>query len=159
MHRSLIVNFRSLLLASLLIPFLASAQVPVEVLKPFNYEKAAAVAKERIAANLDLNKVVIVMGPVRNVETRIIDGKETTLSIPYCRALVEQESKNPETLSRYSDFGGYKRLQLVVYRANQSQPVVQISGTPSEISHAQFPFAGGDIIVIEDVSNQTPAKK
>jgi len=150
---------RCLLLAALLIPVFAFAQAPVEVLKPFNYEQAATLAKERIGANVDPNKVVIVLGPVQNIETRIVDGKEATLSIPYCRALVEQESKNPETLSRYSDFSGYNKLQLVVYRANQSQPVVQITGTPSEISHAQFPFAGGDIIVIEDVSKQTPAKK
>lgn len=153
------MKHRYLLLASLLIPVFAFAQAPVEVLKPFNYQQAAALAKERIGTNFDPNKAVIVLGPVRNIETRIVDGKEVTLSIPYCRAIVENEARSPETLSQYCDFSGYNRLQLVVYRANQSQPAVQITGTPSEISHAQFPFAGGDIIVIEDVSKQTPAKK
>jgi len=153
------MKHRCLLLAALLIPVFAFAQAPVEVLKPFNYEQAATLAKERIGANVDLNKVVTVLGPVRNIETRIVDGKEVTLSIPYFRALVENDAKNPEELSRSINLSDYNRLQLVVYHANQSQPAVQITGTPSEISHGQFPFAGGDIVVIQDISKQPPAKK
>ncbi len=148
-----------LFLATLLIPVLAFAQVPVEVLKPFNYEQAAALARERIASNLDLNTLVIVLGPERNIETRTIDGKEITLSIPYCRTFRISEVRSPENLSRYMSVSDSGKSRLAVYHANQSQPAVQITGTRAEFSRAQFPFAGGDIVVIEDVGKQAPAKK
>ncbi|GAT31712.1 hypothetical protein TSACC_2106 [Terrimicrobium sacchariphilum] len=159
MLTSLAVKLRSLLLASLLVPVLAYSQPPVDVLKPFNYEQAATLAKERLAANLDLKTLVIVLGPVRNIETRTIDGKETILSIPYFQAFRISEVRNPEILSRYMGYSDSGKLHLAVYRANQSLPVVQIAGTPGEVYHSQFPFSGGDIIVIEDASKQTPAKK
>lgn len=153
------MKHRCLLFASLLIPVLAFAQAPVEVLKPFNYEQAAALARERIASNLDLNTLVIVLGPERNIETRTIDGKEITLSVPYFRAFRISQVKSPEDLSRYMGFSESDKSRLAVYHANQSQPAVKITGTRDEFSRAQFPFVGGDIVVIEDVGKQAPGKK
>lgn len=159
MHTPPFMKLRCLFLATLLIPVLAFAQSPVEVLKPFNYEQAAALARERIASNLDLNTYVIILGPVRNIETQTIDGKEITLSIPYCRAFGISEVRSPESLSRYMSFSDSGKSHLAVYHSNQSQPAVRIEGPAFEVRASQFPLKSGDVVVITDKGKQASGKK
>ncbi len=160
MHRSLIVNFHFLLLAAIITPIFASAQISSDPTNPFNYAEAVALVKEREpASDPRSNEWIYVLGPERLAETRIVDGKEIRLNMPYCRAFPSPQVKNPQRIFGFVRVDDSQQIQLLVYQANQSQPTVRIEGPASEVRSSQFPLKSGDVVVITDKGKQASAKK
>jgi len=154
------VNHRSLLLAAIITPIFASAQISSDPTNPFNYAEAVALVKERgPAPDARLNECIYVLGPERLAETRIVDGKEVRLNMPYCRAFPALKVKNPQGILQFVQVENSNQIQLLVYHANQSQPTVRIEGPLYEVRSSQFPLRSGDVVVITDKGKQASAKK
>lgn len=154
------MDLRSLLLATLMIPIFASAQIFNDPTNPFNYAGAVALVKERgPAPDPRLNECIYVLGPERLAETQIIEGKETRLNMPYCRAFPAVQVRNPQGIFDFVRVNDSNQIQLLIYHANQSQPAAKIEGPAPEVRLSQFPLKSGDVVVITENSRQSSAKK
>jgi len=154
------MKHRCLLLASLLIPIFASAQISSDPTNPFNYAESVALVKERgPAPDPRLNECIYVLGPERLAETQIKEGKETRLSMPYCRAFPAAQVRSPQGIFSFLRVDDSNQVQLLVYHSNQSQPAVRIEGPAFEVRASQFPLKSGDVVVITDKGKQASGKK
>lgn len=137
-----------------------TAQNLSELNPAFSYPETVALAKSRAVfpesvqatkAEDARDRVIYVVGPPYTKEVFLSGGVEIRKSMPFCYIFDRKEAPNPKSLLPMIALGrltSESRVQILVYNADQPQPVFKLDGSLADIRNSQYPFSDRDAIVI-----------
>jgi hypothetical protein len=126
--------------------------LPVRAEEKFDYAATMALALERTHQSSP-EKTVFILGPAQFEETYFEKGRELKKFIPYCKAFSITEVTSLEKLHNfYRPLDEQGNYQIMIYRAGD--PVLRLQGHSSLLVSNQFPFKGGDLVIITPISDK-----